>query len=182
MRFALTGSYALILAHHNLSLEISTDEILNSIQNNALLFTPGSHFYYSNTNYVLAKKIFEYVTHNSLSYEIHKRIIEKLNLEKTYYINHLPKNEIPKNKQKHIMNGYNYYDKELLGKETINNTLSIASGPGSIISTSSNLNTFIRSLFSEDNHLLLSPYQIKQLLSFNYYEKKSIHLNQCLKK
>ncbi len=170
--FTNDGTEISIKNIHNLSLEISTEEILNSIQNNALLFTTGSYFYYSNTNYVLAKRIIEHVTQNSLSQEINKRIIEKLNLENTFYINHLPKNEIPINKHNHIMNGYNYYDKVFLGKETINNSLSVASGAGSLVSNSSNLNTFIRSLFSHDCHLLLSPFQIKQMLNFNYYEKE----------
>ena len=84
----------------------STDEILNEVKNKDLRYSPGSHYFYSNTNYVLANKIIEKITKNKLANEIENRIFKKLNLNHSFYINHLPKEDIPSTYHENIMSGY----------------------------------------------------------------------------
>ncbi|WP_161998153.1 serine hydrolase domain-containing protein [Silvanigrella paludirubra] len=84
----------------------STDEILNVVKEKDLSFSPGSHYFYSNTNYVLANKIIEKITEKTLATEIENRIFKKLNLSHSFYINHIPKEGIPSKYHDNIMSRY----------------------------------------------------------------------------
>lgn len=46
----------------------STDEILNVVKDKDLSFSPGSHFFYSNTNYLHANKIIEEIPEKNQYY------------------------------------------------------------------------------------------------------------------
>jgi D-alanyl-D-alanine carboxypeptidase len=60
-------------------------EFLDIAQVQPYYFSPGTGYEYSNTNTVMAGMIVEKITGNKIEYEIKKRIIEKLNLNNTYY-------------------------------------------------------------------------------------------------
>jgi D-alanyl-D-alanine carboxypeptidase len=60
-------------------------EFLDIAKSQPYSFPPGSSYEYSNTNTIMAGMIIEKITGHSVAYEIKKRIIEKLNLNNTYY-------------------------------------------------------------------------------------------------
>lgn len=60
-------------------------EFLDIAKDQPYYFSPGKGYEYSNTNTIMAGMIVEKITGNKIEYEIKKRIIEKLNLNNTYY-------------------------------------------------------------------------------------------------
>ena len=60
-------------------------EFLDIAKDQPYYFSPGSGYEYSNTNTIMAGMIVEKITGNKIEYEIKKRIIEKLNMNNTYY-------------------------------------------------------------------------------------------------
>lgn len=60
-------------------------EFLDIAKAQPYYFSPGTGYEYSNTNTIMAGMIVEKITGNKIEYEIKKRIIEKLNLNNTYY-------------------------------------------------------------------------------------------------
>jgi len=102
-----------------------------------LAFTPGArgHWSYSNTNYVLLGLIIEQVTHNSLTRELHQRIIDPLGLSHTFVA---PDDPIPGG----LMHGYEGRRDETMGQH-----MSFAWGAGNIISSASDLARFAQALF-----------------------------------
>lgn len=48
-------------------------------------FSPGTGYEYSNTNTIMAGMVVQKITGNKIEYEIKKRIIDKLNMNNTYY-------------------------------------------------------------------------------------------------
>lgn len=60
-------------------------EFLDIAKGQPYSFIPGTGYEYSNTNTVIAGMIVEKLTGNQIGYEIKKRIIERLNLNNTYY-------------------------------------------------------------------------------------------------
>ncbi|MBX9837197.1 MAG: beta-lactamase family protein, partial [Silvanigrellaceae bacterium] len=136
----------------NSKINFSTDEILNIVKDKDLSFSPGSHYFYSNTNYVLANKIIEKITKNTLATEIENRIFKKLNLNHSFYIKHIPKEGIPSTYHENIMSGYLFdipENDQNYGMDIIDLSMSWTNGGGSITATSNDLNLFIRNLFSE---------------------------------
>ncbi|APJ02927.1 serine hydrolase domain-containing protein [Silvanigrella aquatica] len=154
--------------------KFSTDEILNLMHEEDIKFKPGSEYYYSNTNYVLLNKIIEKVTGNGLEIELQKRIFEPLNLNNSYFIKHLPKEDIPSYKLVNLMSGYLHPEKEsssfhLKGTETTNFSLSSANGAGALISTTGDLNFYLRSLFlnnKQNNNSFFSENQLQKMMTF----------------
>lgn len=151
----------------------TTEDILNSIANIPLTFVPGTSYNYVNTSYVLAGKIIEEITKNTLAEEIKNRIIKPLGLKHTFYINSFPKKELPPYELENLIHGY-YYDPTVQVApyftnlhDTIDYTISDGNAAGSIISNSSDLNIYGRSLFTPIEHggKLLTGDQIKQLLT-----------------
>jgi D-alanyl-D-alanine carboxypeptidase len=51
-------------------------------------FNPGSHWHYSNTNYLIAGLILERVSHQSVETVLNTRFIHKYKLTHTYYFDH----------------------------------------------------------------------------------------------
>ncbi|MEY3399206.1 MAG: hypothetical protein RL220_1800 [Bacteroidota bacterium] len=60
------------------------DEILTDFVPELALFSPGTDFQYSNSNYLILGKMAEAITGNSLAAELRSRIWEPLQLEHTY--------------------------------------------------------------------------------------------------
>ena len=158
---------------------LMTDDILNLVKDKELL---NKDWDYSNTNYVLIAKIIEQVTNLKLSDEIKSRIFKPLQLNHSYYLNHLPKEEVNKNDLENLMSGYIYIDNEIIkilqikedeikkfnGLDIIDFSVSFAKASGSIASTTLDLNTYIRSLFSKDtnkNKNILSQKQFDKMIS-----------------
>ena len=141
------------------------DELLSFVKDKPL--SNKLEFSYSNTNYVLLAKIIEKVTNNSLKNEVYNRIIKKLNLKHTFYIEHLLREEIPNAYHDNLATGYFTYPekKDLIfpeGSAVSSHSLSWSLGAGSLVSTSQDLNTYIQALF---NGQLLSAKQLAKFLT-----------------
>jgi D-alanyl-D-alanine carboxypeptidase len=122
-----------------------------------LLFTPGSQYSYSNTNYVVLGMLIEKVTHHPYPVELLQRILLPAGLHHTFYPAGTPFLPDPAER------GY-----EALGRPTGPLTdlttydMSWAYSAGAIVSTSDDLNRFFRALLTGR---LLPPAQLKQMES-----------------
>lgn len=140
---------------------ISKQNILDYVSSLPLEFVPGSKYEYSNTNFTLAGILIEKITHNNLEKEIKERIINKLNLNHTFF---------PKNFAYEVYS-YNFlvhgYDEENipypLHTDITNYSLSWANSAGAIISNTLDINTYIHALFNPG--LLLNKTQIQKLIT-----------------
>jgi D-alanyl-D-alanine carboxypeptidase len=116
-------------------------------------FAPGAQgrWHYSNTNYVLLGLIVEQVTHNSLSREVHQRIIDPLGLHQTFFE---PDDPVDGAK----MHGY-----EVRRELTGGLNMSFAWGAGNISSTTTDLARFAQALFGGE---LLRPETLAAMQAF----------------
>lgn len=122
-------------------------ELVASVESLPLLFTPGTAYFYSNTDYVLAGLLIGKITGNSPITEIQNRIINKLNLTNTYFPVNLPESVAP---VAQLINGYAY---NLFNIESglYNITLwqlSWAYTAGAIISNPTDINTYVHALYT----------------------------------
>ena len=62
------------------------EELIAITVEHSYYFEPGTDFHYSNTNTIIVDEIIEMVTGNPLKDEIHKRILDPLDLKKTKYL------------------------------------------------------------------------------------------------
>ena len=150
--------------------QFKTDEILDFVKDEKVNFPPGTKWEYSNTNTILLGKIIEHITKNTLSNEIQKRILNPLQMNHTYYIKHLPKNDIPQYEHVNLMSGYFYFEKGLSvsflnGYDTIDFSMSSANAAGSITANTWDINLYIRELFSEKPDSILSQNQFHKMIS-----------------
>ena len=76
--------YELLIASAPLSV-IKREDELNFIDGKKLLFTPGSDYFYSNTNYILISYIIEKVTGKDHALVLKDEILDKYGLNETYY-------------------------------------------------------------------------------------------------
>jgi len=142
------------------------EELLDLVVHDNLNFKPGERWEYSNTNYILLGKIIENVTNNSISEELKNRILIPLSLNQTFFVEHLPNNEIPNFELENLMAGY-FYGYSILspnGFDVKYFSLSQASSAGGMIANTINLNKFLRTLFT-NNKLLLNDSQFNKLIS-----------------
>jgi D-alanyl-D-alanine carboxypeptidase len=148
------------------SYHYTKEELLNLVVQDNLNFRPGERWEYSNTNYILLGKIIENVTKNSLSEELKNRILIPLSLHQTFFVEHLPNNEIPNYELENLMTGY-FYGYSILspnGFDVKDFSLSQASSAGGMIANTRNLNKFLRTLFT-NKKLLLNDNQFNKLIS-----------------
>jgi D-alanyl-D-alanine carboxypeptidase len=148
------------------SYHYTKEELLNFVVHDDLNFIPGERWEYSNTNYILLGKIIEIVTKNSISSELKNRILIPLKLKQTFFVEHLPKNEIPVYELENLMTGY-FYGYSILspnGFDVKDFSLSQAGSAGGMIANTINLNKFLRTLFI-NNKLLLNDIQFNKLIS-----------------
>ena len=116
-------------------------ELIAMTEGQPYYFTPGTDFHYSNTNTIIVGEIIEMVTGNSLENEINKRIIDRLGLENTSYLN--GGTEIPGYHPKAYYTGE--YDPDFIEcSEWLD--CSWAGAAGSIISNLSELRTYVQAL------------------------------------
>ena len=106
-------------------------------------FEPGSQFKYTNTNYIVLTLLAEKVTHRPLAEQITQRIIEPLGLTHTYYPG--PGEEDIRDTHPH---GYHRNSSAEEWKDITHMDPSWAGGAGAMISTPSELGTFIQATFN----------------------------------
>lgn len=104
------------------------------------LFEPGQGWSYSNTGYVVLGMVIERATGNAWQEEVRHRVIEPLGMRHTYFPGRAPGLPQPHAK------GYTRFSE---GGPLVDTTLAIdADAAGGHISTTADLNTFVRSLFN----------------------------------
>lgn len=117
------------------------------------LFTPGTDYSYSNTNYVVAQLIVERITGKPLGVELKRRIFQPLRLHDTSYPTRRPGLPSP------YAHGY-----MLLGKPPLTDVTglspSLAPGNGGIVSTVRDVADFYRALLAGR---LLAPAQMRAM-------------------
>lgn len=146
---------------------ISTKHILDLVYKQPLSFKPGTAYQYANPNYMLLGLLIKKVAHHSAEYEIQKRIINKLSLNHTYFMQNTI-HQIVGIDLNNIVHGYDYwpvgltpYRFQKYGQDTFNFSLSHYNYAGAIISTPSDINRYIHALYTPNN--LLSQSAIQQL-------------------
>ena len=117
----------------------STRDLLDVALSKPAAFEPGSQFRYTNTNYIVLTLLAEKVTHRPLAEQITQRIIEPLGLTHTYYPN--PGEEDIRNTHPH---GYHRNTPTENWQDITRMDPSWAGGAGAMISTPSELGTFIQ--------------------------------------
>lgn len=108
-----------------------------------LRFTPGTEFFYSNTDYIVLGMLIERVTHHSVATELRHRILRPLGLRHTYLAGSFP--YVP-----HVaLRGYEALgpaDGPLTDLTTYDMTVSWTTG--AIVSTGTEVNRFYRALLT----------------------------------
>jgi len=120
-----------------------------------LRFTPGSEFFYSNTDYIVLGMLIEKVTHHSIATELNHRILRPAGLRHTYLAGDFPVLLHP------ALRGYEALgapDRRLTDLTTYNMTVSWTSG--AIVSTAADVNRFYDSLLAGK---LLPATQLRQM-------------------
>ncbi|MBH1933857.1 beta-lactamase family protein [Streptomyces sp. AV19] len=123
-------------------------------------FTPGAPgaWEYSNTNYVVLALLIEKVTHHSLGREIDRRIVRPLRLRDTY---------VPTTDRltggRHLR-GYEVFPKETAATDFTDFSPTFFWGPGSIVSTTADLNRFFRAL---SGGRLLPPHLWREMTTWH---------------
>ena len=121
----------------------STRDLLDVALSKPAAFEPGSQFTYTNTNYIVLTLLAEKVTHRPLAEQITQRIIEPLGLSHTYYPG--PGEEDIRGTHPH---GYHRNSSAEEWKDITRMDPSWAGGAGAMISTPSELGTFIQATFN----------------------------------
>ena len=117
----------------------SKEELLQIFYEDDPQFKPGAQTSYSNTNYVLLQFILEDITGKSYKDILQERIVEPLGLERTHYGDSIEP-------EKNEAFSYQFEGEQWrLAPET---NLSIPGGAGAIVSTNSEMITFIRALMN----------------------------------
>ncbi len=149
----------------------SLADVLAYEKDKKLDFAPGTAWNYSDTGYILLGYIIKIVTNHEPGFEIKKRVIDKINLKNTYYVIDDPRKPYASpDISKNLVHGYYWEDSKnhpklfASGTDVTTASLSSAATAGSIISTTSDIDTFVRKLFTTNE--LLSKHQLNQLKKF----------------
>ena len=132
----------------------SLRDLLDVALSKPAVFEPGSQFKYTNTNYIVLSLLAEKVTHRPLAEQITQRIIEPLGLSHTYYPG--PGDENIRGTHPHA------YTRNKQGQleDITRQDPSAAGGAGAMISTPSELGTFIQATL---NGTLLTQDSINEM-------------------
>ena len=133
----------------------STRDLLDVALSKPAAFEPGSQFSYTNTNYIVLSLLAEKVTHRPLAEQITQRITEPLGLAHTYYPN--PGEEEIRGTHPH---GYHRNTPTENWQDITHMDPSWAGGAGAMISTPSELGTFIQATL---NGTLLTQDSINEM-------------------
>lgn len=116
---------------------VTEEELLRKFIKNGTEFSPGDKMKYSNTNYVLLGFIAEKIDHKNFNEILRDRITTPLGLKDTYYGGTIDR------EQKEAYS-YRYQGGWKPASET---DMSVPGGAGAVVSTPTDLNTFINALF-----------------------------------
>jgi D-alanyl-D-alanine carboxypeptidase len=130
----------------------NTSTILEYVKDQPLLYQPGTHYNYSDTNYILLGMIVEKSSHQSYSHMLKQNILEPLRLRQTYYISRkYTKNELHK-----LATGYSQ-----AGKDETSVNMSQADAAGAIVATTKDTALFFNAVFLGN---LIKPKELKAML------------------
>ncbi len=131
----------------------------NIIYQKALLFTPGTKFNYSNTNYILLGRLVEKISGHTLLEEINNKIINPLALKHTYFIPGKMTHQV----KAHLVHGYQNHHDFLVyfprGTDVTKYNLSYLGPAGAMISTSEDISLWINALFTPGKVLTFKEFQ-----------------------
>ncbi len=119
-----------------------------------LLFTPGTQWSYSNTNYIVLGLLIEKLTHHSVAAELQRRIIGPLGLRRTYLAGAFP--FLP-NPAEH---GYEQLAAGAPLTDLTTYNMTWAFSAGAIVSTTDDLNRFYRAVLTAK---LFPPAQLAEM-------------------
>ena len=123
----------------------SPQEILEDIVNDNPIFSPGTSFQYSNSNYALAAYIIEQVTGNPVHEELRNRIWNPLEMNHTYFGGYEPYTESTAGVWWDFGNGMVDYS-----NEPTTSMLSYAYGAGNIVTTPTDLGILLDALINKE--------------------------------
>ncbi|MBL7941409.1 MAG: serine hydrolase, partial [Flavobacteriales bacterium] len=133
-------------------------EIVEDIVSETPDFAPGTDFFYSNSNYVLAAMVIEAVTQQTLAQQLRSRIWEPLGMSHSYLGAYEDYSEPVAGVWWNFGSGLQAYNS--IGETSM---LSFAYGCGNVVSTPSDLSIFIRAVFDGS---LLSSGSFAEMTSF----------------
>lgn len=120
----------------------SADEALSYAYNKPAQFAPGTHWAYSNTNYLLVGLIVDQAVGHHHSIEVRKRILDPLGMTHTYYDGFEP----PVGERAHGFDWVPWW------RDTTDWSPPIA-GPGAMVSTAGDTAKFVRAVVRNDGFL-----------------------------
>jgi D-alanyl-D-alanine carboxypeptidase len=145
---------------NNPTFDFSPDQLVSYVSNEDLSFTPGSEWFYSNTNYILAGMIISKLTGHTVEEEINTRFLQSgntslLDLENTHYSpDSYP---LPIDIYGHMVHGYmnevfleNYFP---LKQDITSYTLSWAGSAGALVSTPTDVIKWVQALYTSTSLL-----------------------------
>ncbi|GAA3520628.1 serine hydrolase domain-containing protein [Aquimarina addita] len=116
------------------------EQMLARIKSHEVIFEPGDQNEYSNTNFILLGYILEKIEEKPYKMVLKERIADKLHLTNTYYGSVIKTN-------KNECQSY-YYDKNEL-TPAVETHMSNPGGAGGVVSSATDLTTFMNALFTE---------------------------------
>ncbi|QEC52670.1 CubicO group peptidase (beta-lactamase class C family) [Anseongella ginsenosidimutans] len=131
---------------------VSRQELLERFYRLDTIFSPGTRYEYSNTNYMLLGFILEDLTGDKYENQLKKRILDKLNLKNTYYGR-------PDDRSNFALS-YQYQDGQWTETQPEWNT-DWALGAGAISATVNDISAFYKGLFSGK---LVSEESLRQMM------------------
>lgn len=146
----------------------SSVEELKYVESQPLLYTPGSKWNYSDTNYILLGMIIEKASGHTYAQMLQQHIIKPLQLKQTFYI---PR-EYTKAELNTMATGYSQDNKNVM-----NVNMSQAGPAGAIVATTSDTAIFFNSIFNsrllkqKQLNAMLIPYSIKSGKQMNASSK-----------
>lgn len=161
-----------------MELPISKEELVKKIVANGSVFEPNEKFEYSNSNYVLLTFIAEKVAKKDFPELIKEMVCKPCELQNTYY----------GSKIKTTNNEARSYTKSSEWQLATESDMSIPQGAGAIVSTPTDLNTFLNCLF---NHKILSEKTVNSMMEIQdgyglgifqvpFYDKKAFGHNGAI--
>ncbi len=138
------------------------------------IFSPGTNWYYSNTNYALAGMIISKVTGQPMEYEVHNQLLAPNDLINTFYLpySYADLSQSPWypeyklfNIPNRVIHGYDMADSPLfpVGADMTNLDMSYAGAEGDMTSNMHDVTQWIQAIFSKNATLQLTAQQYQEL-------------------
>lgn len=114
----------------------------------ALEFTPGSKYHYSNSNYILAGLIVEKLYGKPLDVVMQERIFKPLGMKNSYYPVGQQADAITEAIASRKVHGYVYDDEKKQLEDISENDLSWSMGAGAIVANTQDVYTWVKALYT----------------------------------